>query len=130
MDLFNRSEVGNIPVGDLDGRVLHFAVGMTPKVKVWNANLAWRGKYFGPDNCALNRWIGNRRWIGVAYGIGSSWFDGRPAIVLDYPPDAPLFGSMHDEIREIAPGLYLGAVFDTIPCRRFRCWFAIEVPKC
>lgn len=129
-ELFTRSELGNIPVGDLKGQMLHLTDKCLPKVKVLTSNLVWRGKYLGPDTYFSNRWIGNRRWIGAYYVIGPSWMDGKPAIILEYPPGTPFFTNLHDELREIAPGLYLGTVFERCPCPSFRGWFAIEIPKC
>ncbi len=82
----------------------------------------------GSDTYFANRWIGNRRWIGSYYVIGPSWLDGKPAIVLEYPKGTPLFANMHDEIREISPGLYLGTVFMREPCPYLRGFFAIEMP--
>jgi len=41
--------------------------------------------------------------------IGPSRFDGRPSLCMDYGPhNRFLIHSMKDEIRQIAPGLYLG----------------------
>ncbi len=128
-NLFTHCEVGNVPVGDLDGQVL-YVTDRFGGAKVWCSNLVWRGKNVGLDTYTANRWIGNQRRIGACHIIGPSWVDGRPAITLDYPRGTPIFSNMHDEIREIAPGLYLGLMFDGDPCRRFRGYFAIEIPKC
>ncbi|HJY30831.1 MAG TPA: hypothetical protein VJ306_22545, partial [Pyrinomonadaceae bacterium] len=40
----------------------------------------------------------------------SSFLDGKPTFVLDYsgPGNPPLIRSIVDEVREVAPGLYLG----------------------
>jgi hypothetical protein len=37
--------------------------------------------------------------------------DGREAIVLDYSVSSLPFRAIRDEIREVAPGLYLGVVY-------------------
>ena len=42
---------------------------------------------------------------------GESWLDGRESIVLDYANTSKLFGDARDEMREIAPGLYLGMTY-------------------
>src|SRR5262249_9101845 len=127
--LFKGSDLGNIPVGDLDGQVLCVA-DRHGRLKVWVSNLVWRGKYGGEDAYLSNRWVGNQRRIGGYYVTGPNWVDGRPAFILDYPAGTPIFGNMHDELREIAPGLYLGLMFDSCPCPKFRGYFAIEVRKC
>ena len=41
----------------------------------------------------------------------ASWMDGHEAIVLDYSVGSLPFRAIRDEIREVAPGLYLGVVY-------------------
>jgi len=41
----------------------------------------------------------------------TSWFDGQEAIILDYSRKSVVAHRIRDEIREVAPGLYLGQVF-------------------
>ena len=59
--------------------------------------------------------------------LGVSGYDGKPCLVFQYPPDTPLFGNMYDELREVAPGLYLARLYERCPCPRFRGYFAIQV---
>jgi len=40
-----------------------------------------------------------------------SWYDGQPCIVLDYSKTSFVARQVRDEIREIAPGVFLGLVF-------------------
>ena len=40
-----------------------------------------------------------------------SWLDGQPCTVLDYSRSSRLFGWIRDEIREVAPGVFLGVVW-------------------
>ena len=40
-----------------------------------------------------------------------SWFDGRESIVLDYSRTSLIAHWIRDEIREVAPRLYLGIVY-------------------
>ena len=40
-----------------------------------------------------------------------SWYDGDPCIVLDYSKTSLVARQIRDEIREIAPGVFLGFVF-------------------
>jgi len=40
-----------------------------------------------------------------------SWFDGKEAIILDYSKTSLVAHWIRDEIREVAPGLYLGIVY-------------------
>ena len=42
---------------------------------------------------------------------GRSWFDGADCIVLDYSKRSLVAKLVRDEIRRVAPGLYLGLVY-------------------
>ena len=49
--------------------------------------------------------------IAAAVYEQDSWHDGKPCIVLDYSKTSIVAHLVRDEIREIAPGVYLGLVF-------------------
>jgi hypothetical protein len=78
---------------------------------------AWKGKSFqsrGTDRGeGINRisFFGNRRWFPFGTRFDASFVDGEPTFVLDYarPGNPPLIRSIVDEVREVAPKLYLGA---------------------
>ena len=61
----------------------------------------------------MNRWVLGVKAIGSRSEVGPSWIDGRPATVFDYPPDTPVLGNTRDELREVAPGLFLGLTYRT-----------------
>lgn len=77
----------------------------------------WRGKTFQSRDAAQGEGI-NRidlgftrpRWFPFKTRFDASFVDGRPAFVLDYsgPGNPPLIRQIVDELREVAPGLYLG----------------------
>jgi hypothetical protein len=129
-DLFLQGDLAALPKGRLDGAVLHLADKRFSRFRVWGFNLVWRGKSIGEDTSFVNRWVGDRDWLGSCYVIGSSWADGKPAILIEYPLGTPLFANMHDEMRQVAPGLYLGIIYDRCPCPRFRGFFAMESQRC
>jgi hypothetical protein len=79
----------------------------------------WAGKSFdaaGPDaGHGINRIrlpavLGRQNLFPFATRFAPSAIDGRPAIVLDYdlPENPPYIRKIHDEIREVSPGVYLG----------------------
>jgi len=75
----------------------------------------WEGKSFqGEQNegRGINRvnFFGRRRWFPFKTRFAESFLDGKPTFQLDYsgPANPPFIRSIVDEIREIAPGLYLG----------------------
>jgi hypothetical protein len=128
--LYTHAELGRPLVGVARGRMVYLADRTLPKVKLFGARQVWRGKMACEDGTFVNRWIGGYNAIGSQYVIGPSWIDGRPAVIMEYPPGTKLFWNMHDELREIAPGLYMGPVFDRFPCPKFRGYLALELECC
>lgn len=123
--------------GDLEGRMLaparlpHGRVFTTLATLAKSRRFPWLGKTFrsrepergeGENRVRLVR---TRRVAPFATRFGISAVDGKPCIVLDY--EVPI----HDELREIAPGLFLGPAC----LRRIRgkpvvlVWFALHRPS-
>jgi hypothetical protein len=76
------------------------------------ARLIWQGKVFEPgQGTAVNRFFGFRLVRGQLYQ-GPSWLDGQPSLVLDYSQTSRIYAANRDEIRQVAPGLYLGLMYD------------------
>lgn len=77
---------------------------------------AWKGKSFQSLSAdageGINRvtFFGKRRWFPFGTRFAASFLDGEPAFLLDYarPGNPPLIKSIVDEVREVAPKLYLG----------------------
>jgi hypothetical protein len=112
-DLFSRSSAGPTPSGVGGGTVI-VAPG-TPVASGLGSllGLVWRGKVFYAERGDLLNRIGP---LGVLLARAqvyrdASWMDGREAIVLDYSVSSLPFRAIRDEIREVAPGLYLGVVY-------------------
>jgi hypothetical protein len=57
----------------------------------------------------VNQWLGVRA-VRASVGYGPSWLDGGPSIVVDYAATSRVWRDVRDEVREVAPGLYLGHV--------------------
>ncbi len=76
----------------------------------------WAGKSFRADNettgTGINRvkLAGTRRWFPFATRVGPSILDDRPTVILDYdqPENPAPIRMIHDEIREVAPQIFLG----------------------
>ena len=75
----------------------------------------WEGKSFqetSDEGTGINRvhFFGKRNWFPFKTRFDKSFLDGKPTFVLDYsdPGNPPLIRSIVDEVREVAPGLYLG----------------------
>jgi hypothetical protein len=75
----------------------------------------WEGKSFKGDadsGSGINRvkLFTRMRWFPFKTRFDKSFLDGQPTFVLDYsgPESLPLIRSIVDEVREVAPKLYMG----------------------
>jgi len=76
----------------------------------------WEGKTFTSEGNergkGINRinLLGKRRWFPFATRFDASFLDGKPTFVLDYsgPGNPPLIRQIVDEVREVAPRLFMG----------------------
>lgn len=112
-DLFRSSPAGATPKGVANGTVIAAAGTPAARALAPILGLAWRGKVFYPsEHDLLNRIlpIGLRAVRAKVYRE-ESWLDGKDAIILDYSKSSLLARGIRDEIREVAPGLYLGIVY-------------------
>jgi hypothetical protein len=93
------------------------------------SRLFWQGKIFcAADGTAINRFFGVKIIRGQLY-YGPSWRDGRPALILDYQDTSRIYAPYRDEIRQVAPGLFLGLMYErTCPQPTLKMYFALECP--
>lgn len=101
-------------------------------------SFVWDGKTFsshderhgeGVNRVQLPGVLGRQQLFPFATRIESSAIDGRQAIVLDYDLDAnPAYiRKIHDEVREIEPGLYMGpAMWKAGTGKVTVLWFALD----
>jgi len=113
-DLFTQSPVGEIPNGGAKGTAI-IAPGTTYTQDMANfvSNFAWQGKIFDPAKGTLRNKIlpfGLNAIIAKVYK-GPSWMDNEECIVLDYSETSLVAHWVRDEIREVAPHVYLGKVY-------------------
>jgi len=94
----------------------------------------WGGKTFagrGSSGTGVNRLhlFGRHQLFPFHTRIAESAIDGAPCIALDYDlPDNPgVIRKIHDEVREVSPGLYLGpAMWKTAKGPALVLWFALD----
>jgi hypothetical protein len=113
-DLFRRSSAGPIPSGEGQGTVIVAPDTIVTETAAKVAHLiAWKGKVFDPESGTLRNEIGPLGNLGIKAKVYKdvSWFDGDETIVLDYSKTSLVAHWIRDEIREVAPGLYLGIVY-------------------
>jgi len=128
--------------GDLHGRML----AVRGAGRIWSALLQafaawrhfpWRGKSFvargGSRGDGINRVFGDRaRWFRFETFVAPSRVDGKPAFQLDYDNSHnPFFiRAVKDELRRVAPGLFLGRAYITLWGQaRFALYFALSTAK-
>lgn len=127
--LFARAPAGDVPVGVLDGVALLLpGHPVTRLVATVVQKLFWRGKVVEPTGHALRNRITvlDLRAIAAAVYPGESRVDGRPCVVLDYSVTSFLASEVRDEIRMVAPGLYLGVIW---LCGYRVGWFTLRVHR-
>jgi hypothetical protein len=113
-DLFRANAAGEIRDGDADGIVVIAPGTDVSRIASFLIRLiAWRGKVFNGQEGDLRNKVGPFGWKLVRAKVykDASWFDGEETIVLDYSKTSFIASRIRDEIREIAPGVYLGLVF-------------------
>lgn len=123
--LFAAAEVGRMPVGWMPGELLVLTDFPLPRTSEALSRHGWKGKHVCPDGSFINQFRYKQRFPSKAV-IGPSFYDGKPAIVMAYPPDTFYFRDIRDEFREVAPGLYLGRVYNTAKCPRFLGWMYLR----
>ena len=112
--LFRDSPAGPIPAGRargtailLPGTAIDRAIAALVRV------LVWKGKVFSSATADLKNRIGplGTPLIRALVYEDKSWFAQGPAIILDYSKTSLVARMIRDEIRQVAPGVYLGQVF-------------------
>ena len=109
--LYRRSLPGPMPDGEAKG-----AASLAPgrnggAVSSDVMGLFWRGKIFDRASGTLtNRILGMKLCKAKVYP-GQSWLDGKPSIIIDYKGTCLIASGIRDEIRLVAPGLYLGYAY-------------------
>lgn len=126
-DLYRGGTVIEIPRGPGAGTAI-FAPGravgrLLAKI---TARAAWQGKVIDRDGTRLVNLVSplRRRAIAAKVYEADSWLDGDRAIFIDYSETSMVARWVHDEIREIAPDLYLGLVY--VRSRRLPLRFVLD----
>jgi len=113
-EMFGAGMAGAIPDGRGKGTVLLGTGGRVARVAAALCYaLAWRGKVVNAREARLKNILTPLRIKAIEAAVyqQDSWYDGEPCIVLDYSKTSFAARKIRDEIREIAPGVFLGLVF-------------------
>lgn len=129
--LFGKSPAGAIPRGESNGRAIFLPGTILGVILSWLGNRLWKGKIVDKSGHGLINKVLGLKLISALVYRGTSWSDGKPSIVIDYLHTSLVAFFIRDEIRCVAPGLYLGKVYIRMPFRYRFCalWFALEFPR-
>lgn len=109
--LYRQGTAVGLPAGRVRGTALLAPGARRNGAMAAGARLLWQGKIIDPANAvATNRFFG----LPVVRGQlseGPSWLDGAPALILDYSRTSRVYARNRDEIRQVAPGLFLGLMY-------------------
>ena len=112
--LFRSSPAGDLPRGRLPGTGLLFpgtrACG--PLARLVHL-VVWQGKQTEPSGRSLVNLVGPLRTpaIRALLSHDRSWVDGAGCVLIDYSKTSVVARMVRDEVRLVAPGLYLGVVW-------------------
>ncbi len=112
--IFGSGRVGAIPNGRSRGTMLIGTGGLGARLAAYLCYaLAWRGKVVNARTARLKNILTPLAILAIEAEVykQDSWYDGEPCIVLDYSKTSVVAHWVRDEIREIAPGVFLGLVF-------------------
>ena len=118
-----------IPAGRVRGTALLAPGTRRARAVSRGSRLLWQGKVIEQGEAtAVNRFFGVRVIRGQLYQ-GPSWLDGGPSLVLDYSQTSRIYADNRDEIRQVAPGLFLGLMYNrTTSPPELQMYFALETP--
>jgi hypothetical protein len=126
-DLYRCSELAPVPLGYSPGRAFPPPGSGNVVRKSKLIGLVWKGKVIRPDGTMINRGPLGLEAVRARIYVGESWVDGRPTLVMDYCGMSRLYPDVRDELREVAPGLFLGLTYRTnCPEPRVVMFFALD----
>ncbi|MGO9597717.1 MAG: hypothetical protein ACLP7Q_06925 [Isosphaeraceae bacterium] len=110
-DLYRLGSAVAIPPGRVRGTAILAPGTGRNGLLALGTRAIWQGKVIDPGgSLAVNRFFG-LPVVRAAVYQDHSWFDGGPALILDYSQTSRIYAHNRDEIRQIAPGLYLGLMY-------------------
>jgi hypothetical protein len=129
--------------GPLVGRMLavhRLPAAIAGPLRKWAASssFVWEGKTFsatgdtrgtGDNRISIPGALGRQSLFPFGTLFGPSAIDGRPTLILDYDlaVNPSWIRHVHDEIREVAPGLFLGpAMWKRGNDKTLVLWFALD----
>lgn len=113
--LYKTLPTGEIPDGASDGLASREPGTVFGRISQKVLGAFWQGKVFDRAHGRLINRLATGEMVKAKVFIGESWLDGKPAIIIDYKDTSRIAGFIRDEIREAAPGVYLGFAYERHP---------------
>ncbi|MDC8802387.1 hypothetical protein PRZ61_02825 [Halomonas pacifica] len=117
-DLYRQADPGPMPRGETRGTPIVTGSPFARAYARFARLFAWQGKVFDmfAEDGSAGVLVNKVTPFGLSFVVakvyrGESWMDGKATIVIDYSSTSFLFRAVRDEIREVAPGIYLGKVW-------------------
>jgi hypothetical protein len=129
--LYRGGTLAPVPAGFVPGRAIYNPGSRTTVTRAKVTGMLWKGKVFTEDGIMVNRLAGDLEAVRARVFFGESWLDGHPSLIFDYAGMSKQFGDVRDEVREIAPGLYLGLTYvRKCPAPELSVFFALDARPC
>lgn len=116
--IYKEASAGTIPSGNTRGTAILTGSFFSKSFAAFARLFAWQGKVFDlmPPDHETGILINKITPLSITFIIAkvykqASWIDEKETIVIDYSRTSFFAMKIRDEIREIAPGLYLGKVW-------------------
>jgi hypothetical protein len=128
--IYKNSTAGDIPEGDTTGKAIFLPGTKAGELFSTIGDELWKGKVFEQNGDLVNKILGHN-FVHADVHKGTSWFDGKESIIIDYKGKSLATSWIRDEIREVKPGLYLGKMYARLPFgdRADVLFFALESNK-
>jgi hypothetical protein len=125
--LYRAADAGAIPTGYTAGKAIYCPSQPFAGLHSRMTGALWHGKVFDNADCSLvNQWSGFRA-IKAHVAYGPSCLDGKTSIIMDYGETSLVWADVRDEVREVAPGLYLGRMVRRKKCGlEFQFFFVLQ----
>jgi hypothetical protein len=128
--LYRHAPPAQVAPGFLRGKAIYCQDTRLAGPRAAMTNFLWHGKHFRDDCTLVNQWCGFKAIKAKVYP-GPSWLDGCPSLIMDYSETSHVWADVRDELREVTPGLYLGAMFQRhCPEPKFKMFFVLQAESC
>jgi hypothetical protein len=130
-ELYRNGKVFEPTDGYLKGKAFPKPDKFGHKLRSETIGLVWKGKNIYTKEALMLNQVGKKQMVAASIANEESWLDGKPSVIFDYASGPKWAQKARDEVREIAPGLYLGIMyFRDCPCPKMGMFFALEKCPC